>query len=43
MGKATRRKYIIVVPDKYWTSSMPNVDWIIKESDAKATKRNKEL
>ncbi len=42
MGKATRRKQIIViVPDNYWTSSMPNVKWIIKESDAKEKSRNK--
>lgn len=35
MGKTTRREYIIVIPDKYWTSSLPNVKWIAKESDAK--------
>jgi hypothetical protein len=35
MGKATRREYIIVVPDKYWTSSLSNIKWITKESNAK--------
>ena len=43
MGTVTRWEYIIVVPDKYWTSSLSNFEWITKESNAKATKRNKEL
>jgi|2_EtaG_2_1085320.scaffolds.fasta_scaffold04684_2 hypothetical protein len=41
MGQVIRRKQLIIVPDKYWTSSLPNVEWIIKESDAKKATRNK--
>ena len=32
MGQVTGRKYIAIVPDKYWTSSYNNIKWIIKES-----------
>ncbi len=35
MGQVIRRKQLIIVPDKYWISSFPDVEWIIKESDAK--------
>ena len=35
MGKTTGREYIIVIPDKYWTSSLDNIKWITKESNAK--------
>ena len=43
MGKVTRRKClgIMIVPDKYWTSSLEEFQWIIKESNAKTTTRNK--
>ena len=41
MGQATRRKCVIVIPDDYWTSSLDNIEWICKESDAKTVKRNK--
>ena len=32
MGKTARREYIVIVPDKYWTSSFEDFQWIIKES-----------
>jgi hypothetical protein len=39
MGKVTRRKClgIMIVPDKYWTSSLEEFQWITKESNAKTT------
>ena len=37
MGKPTRRKCVIIVPDDYWTSSLDNIDWVWKETDAKRT------
>ena len=40
MGKTTRREQLIIIPDKYWTSSYDNIEWIYKESDAKTVKRN---
>ena len=42
MGRATRRKClgIMIVPDKYWTSSLKEFQWVTKESNAKAIKRN---
>jgi hypothetical protein len=43
MGKITRRKPIIIVPDGYWLSSYNNIEWIYKESDAKRNTRNKTL
>ena len=43
MGEAIRRKCVIVIPDDYWTSSLNEIKWICKESDAKAIKRNKKL
>ena len=33
MGKAVRRKQIIIVPDDYWTSSFDKIKWISKESE----------
>ena len=41
MGTTTRREYLIVVPDKYWVSSLSNIKWVTKESNAKKSKRNK--
>ena len=41
MGKVTRREYLITVPDKYWVSSLSNIKWVTKESNAKKSKRNK--
>ncbi len=40
MGRATRRKCVIVIPDDYWKSSLNNIEWICKEKDAKRTKRD---
>jgi hypothetical protein len=34
MGAVIRRKQLIVVPNKYWESSIKNIEWIVKESDA---------
>ena len=39
MGKIVRREYIITVPDKYWVSSLSNIEWVTKESNAKRIKR----
>jgi len=43
MGEIARRKClgIMIVPDKYWTSSLKEFQWIIKESNAKTTARIK--
>jgi hypothetical protein len=41
MGKTSGWEYIVIVPDKYWTSSLSNIKWITKESNAKTVKRNK--
>ena len=35
MGTTTRWKYIVIVPNKYWTSSLANIKWITKEDNAK--------
>jgi hypothetical protein len=40
MGAVTRWKYI-EVPVNYWESSLNSIKWIMKESNAKAIKRNK--
>ena len=40
MGKTAKWKYIVTIPDKYWTSSS-NLEFVIKENDAKKNKRNK--
>jgi hypothetical protein len=37
MGKASRRKHLVIVPDKYWVSSIPNIKWVVRESSAKKT------
>jgi hypothetical protein len=31
MGQAARWEYLVIVPDKYWTSNH-NIKWIVKES-----------
>ncbi len=41
MGTVTRRQQLIIVPNKYWTSTASNIDLITKESDAKTKSRNK--
>ena len=41
MGAIVRRKQVIIVPDNYWTSTLSNIKWITKESNAKTGKRNK--
>jgi hypothetical protein len=41
MGKTVRRQHLIIVPDKYWVSSHSNIEWIIKESNAKRVKRTR--
>ncbi len=41
MGKTTRREQIIIVPDDYWTSTLSNIKWIVKEKNAKKSKRAK--
>jgi len=43
MGRDARWEQIMIVPDKYWTSSYNNIKWICKEKNAKTVKRNKEL
>ena len=43
MGKTTRREYLITIPSNYWISSLSNINWVTKESNAKAVKRNKAL
>jgi len=40
MGRIIRRKCVIV-PENYWTSSLNNIEWTYKESNAKTIKRNK--
>ena len=39
MGQVTRRKCvgIMIVPDKYWTTSLKDFEWVTKESNAKRT------
>ena len=41
MGTTSGWEYLIVVPDKYWVSSLSNIKWVTKESNAKKSKRNK--
>ena len=41
MGTGTRRQQLIIVPNKYWTSTASNIGLITKESDAKKHKRDK--
>ena len=43
MGEPIRRKCVIIIPDDYWTSSLNEIEWICKESDAETIKRNKKL
>ena len=45
MGRVVRREYLgtMIVPDKYWVSSYDNVEFIIKESNAKKYKRNNSI
>jgi hypothetical protein len=40
MGTTARRKYI-EVPNDYWETSCKDILFIMKESNAKTTKRNK--
>ena len=39
MGQVTRRKCVgvMIVPDKYWTTSLEDFEWVTKESNAKRT------
>ncbi len=41
MGKAIRREQVVIIPEDYWTSSLSNIKWIIKEKNAKKHKGNK--
>ncbi len=41
MGANARREQVITIPEDYWTSSLSNIIWVTKETNAKKHKRNK--
>ena len=45
MGTVNRRECLtyIIVPRKYWTTTMSNIDLLKKEENGKTNKRNKSI